>query len=459
MKASVKCIIALALLLVSVPSFAGDITVLRGDLSVVRNGANRATVIFDYTDLILEGKPYMEQLRSRGEDFVRDWPSESVASESYFIKCFNKDNDDGMQVQAAGNNEYLMYFHVTKMHMGSGAASILVGFGAGGASMSGTMYIFKNGNPIPLLVVEIDNQTGRSGMTEIVRRTDLYGELAEDLVDTIEKTKQSKVAPSTTPVELPNLKMAGNVSSSVNNVVASNTAATPAASSTSVQAQTAVAAATQTSVQAQTAVPASVAGQVHISSQTATTYEELKNIPPVLVKAQSELTLGKKGEAGSVEEIVNEKRLGLYIDYSEAMMKNRCLDDFIEVMETSAHERDLDPNFRNNWEMKYRNMLTLAFIEKANEALSDEDVVLRLTTKQDCKYALKVVALDFDDDGNNICDYLIVRMADGEVIAHYRIEAEGGKRGEYIGLLEQGHASAGAALGELLGKKIDDIKD
>ncbi len=442
MKTSVKCVIALVLLLVSVPSFAGDITVLRGDLSVVRNGANRATVIFDYTDLILEGKPYMEQLRSRGEDFVRDWPSESVASESYFIKCFNKDNDDGMQVQAAGNNEYLMYFHVTKMHMGSGAASMLVGFGAGGASMSGTMYIFKNRNPIPLLVVEIDNQTGRSGMTEIVRRTDLYGELAEDLVDALEKTKQSKVAPSTTPVELPNLKMAGNVSSSVNTVAVSNTAATPVIAESAATA------------------PAPVAVAVNVSSQqTAATYEELKNIPPVLVKAQSELTLGKKGEAGSVEEIVNEKRLGLYIDYSEAMMRNKCLDDFIEVMETSAHERDLDPNFRNNWEMKYRHMLTLAFIEKANEALSDEDVVLRLTTKQDCKYALKVVALDFDDDGNNICDYLIVRMADGGVIAHYRLEAEGGKRGEYIGLLEQGHASAGEALGELLGKKIDDIKD
>lgn len=202
-----------AMLSFSIAVFAGDITVVSGDLSILKNPAICAKVIFDYTDLMLEGKPYMEQLKSKGDDFVRDWPSESMASEAYFITCWNKDNEGGMEVSAAGGEEYIMYFHVKKMHMGSGAASMLVGFGAGGASMSGTMYIFKDLNSVPVLTVEIENQTGRSGMTELVRRTDLYGELAEDVVKRLKKTKQSKVGPSTTPVQVPNLQLVNLINS------------------------------------------------------------------------------------------------------------------------------------------------------------------------------------------------------------------------------------------------------
>lgn len=196
----------LAMLCICLMSFA-DIKVVSGDLSVVKDPSICAKVIFDYTDLMLEGKPYMEQLKAKGDDFVRDWPTESMASEAYFLKCWNQDNDGGMEVSTAGDDKYIMYFHVKKMHMGSGAASMLVGFGAGGASMSGTMYIFKDKNAVPVLTVEIDNQTGRSGISELVRRTDLYGELAEDLVKRLKKTKQSKVGQSNVPVQVPNLDL------------------------------------------------------------------------------------------------------------------------------------------------------------------------------------------------------------------------------------------------------------
>ena len=76
-------------LFVSLPAFAkSGIKVLNGDLSVIKNSNITATVVFDYTDLMLEGKPYMEQLESRGSDFVRDWPSESATSEGYNIINF-----------------------------------------------------------------------------------------------------------------------------------------------------------------------------------------------------------------------------------------------------------------------------------------------------------------------------------------------------------------------------------
>ena len=61
--------------------------------------------------------------------------------------------------------------------------------------------------------------------------------------------------------------------------------------------------------------------------------------------------------------------------------------------------------------------------------------------------------IEFDDDGNNTCDYLIINTENGNVIAHYRLEADGGKVGKYIWLLEQGHSSAGKNFGEFLAKK------
>ena len=87
-----KKLLLSALLLATTPSWAGDINVLSGDLSVVKNPEITATVIFDYSDLMIEGKPWKEHLESRGEDFVRDWPAESAQSEGYFIACWNKDN-------------------------------------------------------------------------------------------------------------------------------------------------------------------------------------------------------------------------------------------------------------------------------------------------------------------------------------------------------------------------------
>ena len=436
------------LLFVNISCFASKISVISGDLSIVKNSEIRAKVIFDYSELILEGKPYMEHLKSKGDDFVRDWPNESSASEAYFIKCWNKDNDEGMQISSTDNSEYIMYFHVKKMHMGSGAASMLVGFGAGGASMTATMYIFKSKNSVPLLTVEIDNQTGRSGMTEIIRRTDLYGELAEDLVDTLHKTKQSKVKESTKPVTVPNLVLTSNGENS-----AIESKPTKVENKETLQTEKV----TKTNEVKQISTNNSIkSSQVNTNSNA---YEKVKNIPSTIINAKSNLILNKKGEAGSVEEIINERRLSIYIDYSEALLNNKSLDDFIEFMETAVRDKERDPDFKNNWENNYKSKFTLAFIDEANEALADEDQVIRLTTKHDCKYALKVVVIEFDDDGNNTCDYLITNTENGNVIAHYRLEADGGKVGKYIGLLEQGHSSAGKNFGEFLAKKIDKIKD
>ena len=174
---------------VATSSWAASIKVLSGDLSVFNDNSITASLIFDYSNLEIEGTPYKKWLKDKGADYVRDWPDQTKASEEYFIRCWNKDNDEGIQVSTTKGKPYVMVIDAREMDMGSGAASMIIGFGAGGAKLSGTMYIFKSGSNIPLLTVEIDGQTGRSAMTELARRVDLYGELTEDMVSTIKKTK------------------------------------------------------------------------------------------------------------------------------------------------------------------------------------------------------------------------------------------------------------------------------
>ncbi len=429
-----KAIVLVLTAFIVVNTWAGNIKVLSGDLSVIKNSTITATVKFDYTDLMLEGKPYMEQLKSRGDDFVRDWPMETLTSETYFIKCWNKDNDEGLQVSASGTNEYLMLFLVKEMHMGSGAASMLVGFGAGGASMSGTMYIIKNGNDIPVLTVEIDNQTGRSGMTELVRRTDLYGELAEDLVKTLKKTKQSKVPASTQSINLP---------SSLTSI-------------TSTEANT------QQPVNEEIVVPEKKvdANKIDIPEKQVpikVSILEDNDIPSTVINAESNLSL-KKGFGGSVASLKNEKRMSVFFDFSSALIDNKSEEDFIYHMTNVVREKERDSEFAARWRKEIKKEITTIFISEVNEALADEDCSLRLISKQGSPYTLKVIVNEIDDNGNNSCDYLVVNTKSGEVVAHFVMEADGGRVGKYVGLIKDGITNAGKEFGEEFAEKIDKSK-
>ena len=79
---------------IAVSSWSASIKVLSGNLSVFNDNNITATVIFDYSNLNIEGTPYKKWLKDKGSDYVRDWPEQSAASEEYFIRCWNKDNDD-----------------------------------------------------------------------------------------------------------------------------------------------------------------------------------------------------------------------------------------------------------------------------------------------------------------------------------------------------------------------------
>lgn len=433
MKERVFIVVLMALM--SMPIMARDaIKVVNGDLSVFNNPGIVATVKFDYTDLQIEGKPYMEHLKSRGSDFVRDWPSESQTSENYFVKCWNHDNEDGMQLTTATGKEYTMVFVVTEMDMGSGAASMLVGFGAGGAKMSGMMYILKGNSDVPVLTVSIDGQSGRSGMTEIARRVDLYGELAEDMVETLQKTKQSKVPASTEAVVIPS--KGGK----------STTKAT-ASSSKSVSKVEAKKSETSNGKQKK-AVSASQKNAAVSKSSNA----RLK----VLKEAKGEIIpRRRKPILGDFELFEKEDKIGLYFDFSAAQIMERSEEEFISYMSSPASGKDRDPQFSETWENTIKPELESLFCEIVNSELREEDCGIRFVSDINCDYVLKVEVLELDDDANNIINFLFVNMQTGNVDAQIKCESKGGRMGRYVGLLNQGFESAGENFAEMFLDQID----
>ena len=423
-------LVAIIAVFMSLTAFAkGGIKVLNGDLSVIKNSSITATVVFDYTDLMLEGKPYMEQLKSRGSDFVRDWPSESATSEGYFIKCWNHDNDEGLQVTNASGNEYTMIFVVTEMHMGSGAASMLVGFGAGGASMSAKMYILKNNSNVPVLTVDIDGQSGRSGMTEIARRLDLYGELAEDLVKTLKKTKQSKVPASTEAITVPSMKLSGTVGTDANKAVKTNPVQTGKSKNTDAKQQS----------------PKKTKPVVDNGNQI-----------EILKQAKGKvITSSRRPYLGDFTSLASEERIGVFLDFSKARIMGYPEEDFVQYMQSDAAGKDFDPNYPDTWENTIKPDLISIFCEIVNEELED-DFPMQFVSGTDCNYVLKLEIMDLDEDGNNVINFLFVNMKTGEVDAQIKCESDGGRVGRYTGLLKQGFESAGENFVE---EFIDQIED
>lgn len=504
-----RILFLLTVLFMAAPSFArGELNVLSGDLSVFKDPDVTATVVFDYSNLEIEGKQWEKWLKEHGDDYVRDWPDQTVACEEYFIKCWNHDNDEGMQVSSSKGKAYTMYFVVNEMNMGSGAASMLIGFGAGGAKMSGMMYVFKGNSDVPVLTVEIDGQTGRSSMTETGRRLDLYGELAEDLVKTLKKTKANKISEATEAVKIAGRQAATAatkvVSAASQTAKAAATSAKTAATataksvaSTAKSTATSAAKATTGAVKkgtgavkkgvsnARRATTAKSAGPAKKPAANAKTAdEEEEEVAPVKKNVSaardydddedSQATAAEKKRIamlkkihtqkferrrkpvrGDFETVAGERKIGVFIDFSEADIDGNTEEDFITYMKTSADKRDKDRNFDKTWEEEVKPGLVSLFNSIVNKELKDEKQKLRLSSDITTDIVLKLDVLEMDDNGNNKINYIFVDMQTGKEIAACYAESDGGHFGRFVGLMEQGMESAGEDFAELLLDQID----
>lgn len=87
------------MLLLSVVGIYADnpVTVKAGN-PVVFNEASQALVVVDYSKTMVKDQTLDAYLKSRGEDFVRDWPQDQDKALEYFVVRFNKKNKKGMQI-------------------------------------------------------------------------------------------------------------------------------------------------------------------------------------------------------------------------------------------------------------------------------------------------------------------------------------------------------------------------
>ena len=119
------------------------VTLTAGDGKAIVKSEKTATLEFDYSNTIAEGKPLKEHLQTRGENFVKDWPELAKSARERFIERFNSKNKKGVQIVEGDKADLKMKITIEKLDFGStGTAVVFGGFGsAGGAEITGKLVV------------------------------------------------------------------------------------------------------------------------------------------------------------------------------------------------------------------------------------------------------------------------------------------------------------------------------
>lgn len=176
--AYMKRIIVILTILVATINALADSKVQSGDVKVLKKSGETFSVEFDFSYTIVEGVPYEQYIASRNADWNRDWPSDQKAGLQSFVDKWNKKNKRGMKATTSAEADYRLVIKPSYIHFGSAALAWTIGFGAGGMNMSGTMELYKGSDKV--LTITVENQTGKSKLTETKRFKSLMYELADD---------------------------------------------------------------------------------------------------------------------------------------------------------------------------------------------------------------------------------------------------------------------------------------
>ena len=178
---------ATALLFCAATLSAGDIKVVSGDASILKS-AETAKVIFNYDKTYVgedgaKTQTLKQYLKSRGADFVRDWPDDHKKAEGYFMIRFNKKNKKGLKLQESSSGaKYIFEVKVDVLDMGN-AAGAFVGFGAkaGGVIAWGDILVKDAKGKKVLLKLRFDEIKGKANPSETMRLSLCYMDLATRL--------------------------------------------------------------------------------------------------------------------------------------------------------------------------------------------------------------------------------------------------------------------------------------
>lgn len=507
-----KRLLSIVMLLLSVVEiYAGNPVTVKAGNPVVFNETSQALVVVDYSKTMVKDQTLDAYLKSRGEDFVRDWPQDQDKALEYFVVRFNKKNKKGMQIgRHLTDAKYKMVIYVDYMDMGNGGSSFnpFASVKAGGVIMKGRCDVIdvKAGQYVCRMV--FDEVKGLGHPSETVRLGMTYFELASNIF---------KLAKDATG----NVEYCGAIAKPAKKVVkrvveapvetvatASNTVAKSSTRSAStvrkgVSARKGTVSRKGASVRKpnsqlkKTATVTSTAATpktrkvkyievdedgnetevIYVKKGTKTPVEIEENediesaapevdptparkkvvtkgnkVPKTVLNAVSNLKI-KNSVGGDAKCLKNESALSVYLDFSKCEINNNSERDFVKYMATSADKRERESNFAEKWENTYKPSLTSIFISKMNKEM--KKLRLRGTTEQGNKYTLRVALKKIDDNGNTLADYMIVETATGKVVHIMQMKSKGGHFGDYIGLLKQGFEAAGEIYGELLADRID----
>ena len=507
-----KRLLSIVMLLLSVVGiYAGNPVTVKAGNPVVFNETSQALVVVDYSKTMVKDQTLDAYLKSRGEDFVRDWPQDQDKALEYFVVRFNKKNKKGMQIgRHLTDAKYKMVIYVDYMDMGNGGSSFnpFASVKAGGVIMKGRCDVIdvKAGQYVCRMV--FDEVKGLGHPSETVRLGMTYFELASNIF---------KLAKDATG----NVEYCGAIAKPakkvVKRVVEAPVKAAATASNTVAKSSTRSASTVRKGVSARkgtvsrkgasvrkpnsqlkkTATVTSTAATpktrkvkyievdedgnetevIYVKKGTKTPVEIEENeeiesvapeveptparkkvaakgnkVPKTVLNAVSNLKI-KNSVGGDAKCLKNESALSVYLDFSKCEINNNSERDFVKYMATSADKRERESNFADKWENTYKPSLTSIFISKMNKEM--KKLRLRGTTEQGNKYTLKVALKKIDDNGNTLADYMIVETATGKVVQIMQMKSKGGHFGDYIGLLKQGFEAAGEIYGELLADRID----
>ena len=507
-----KRLLSIVMLLLSVVGiYAGNPVTVKAGNPVVFNEGSQALVVVDYSKTMVKDQTLDAYLKSRGEDFVRDWPEDQDKALEYFVVRFNKKNKKGMQIgRHLTDAKYKMVIYVDYMDMGNGGSSFnpFASVKAGGVIMKGRCDVIDVKAGQYVCRMEFDEVKGLGHPSETVRLGMTYFELASNIFKLAKDATGSveycgAIAKPMKKVVKRVVEAPVETAATASNAVAKSSTRSASTVRTGVSARKGTVSRKGASVRkpnSQSKNPAAVASTattpktrkvkyievdedgnetevIYVKKGTKTPVEIEENeevgtvapeveptparkkvvtngnkVPKTVLNAVSNLKI-KNSVGGDAKCLKNESALSVYLDFSKCEINNNSERDFVRYMATSADRRERDSDFADKWENTYKPSLTSIFISKMNKEM--KKLRLRGTTEQGNKYTLRVALKKIDDNGNTLADYMIVETATGKVVQIMQMKSKGGHFGDYIGLLKQGFEAAGEIYGELLADRID----
>lgn len=187
-----RIVIALAALLASSIMFAQNkVSVESGSLSVLKE-KKTATIEFDFSDAMVGEQTLKEYLKSKGGDYLADWPSDQKAAGDYFIKEFNHRRGITMKIresESVKNADYSIVVTVLYYNPGNQVAKNIPLIAKDGAStISGYIEIFDKGSKKADSVCKlvIDEVSGASYPADATRLGFTYISIVRKIEDLLE---------------------------------------------------------------------------------------------------------------------------------------------------------------------------------------------------------------------------------------------------------------------------------